>query len=102
VVVNPSTGAPSAPTNVRATAGSKSANVTWTQGSDGGSPLTGQTVKVYKGRNFAFSVNVSASATGATITGLIAGKNYKFSVVATNASGPGPESAQSNKVTPTA
>jgi subtilisin family serine protease len=102
VVVNPTSTVPSAATNVRATAGSRSAAVTWTQGSDGGSPLTGQTVNVYKGKNFAFSVNVSASATGATITGLIAGKNYKFTVVATNANGPGPESAQSNKVTPTA
>jgi subtilisin family serine protease len=90
---------PWAPTNVRATAGSRSASVAWTQGADGGSPLTGQTVHVHRGGTRIFSGTLSPSATSVRITGLTAGVSYSFSVVGTNALGSSPESARSNTVT---
>ncbi|GEO97372.1 S8 family serine peptidase [Kocuria turfanensis] len=90
---------PAAPTGVRATAGSQSATVSWTQGSDGGSALTAQHLHVYSGTQRIFSGAVSATATEARITGLRAGASYSFAVTATNAVGTSPESARSNTVT---
>lgn len=87
-----------AATNVKATAGSKSATVTWTKGSDGGSPLTGQTLYVYSGTSRIAALSVSASATSVTVTGLRSRSYYSFSVVATNKIGSSPESARSNTV----
>ncbi|WP_261775460.1 S8 family peptidase, partial [Kocuria turfanensis] len=49
---------PAAPTSVKATAGSQSATVSWTKGSDGGSPLTGQIVHVYSGAQKIFSGSI--------------------------------------------
>lgn len=89
---------PSAATNVRATAGSRSAKVSWTKGSDGGSPLTGQTINVYSGTSRIASIAVSASATSVTITGLRSRSYYSFSIVATNKLGSSPESVKSNTV----
>ena len=88
------------PTNVSAVAGKRSATVSWTLGSDGGSPLTGQTVRVYAAGTFAGTVAVSASATSVKIGGLAAGTGYTFSVTATNAAGTSAESVRSNEVTP--
>jgi len=92
--------APSAPTNVVAKAGRRAASLTWTKGADGGSALTGQTVRVYANGTFVRSVAVSASATSASISSLTGGVPYRFTVTATNAIGTSPESAQSNQVTP--
>lgn len=89
---------PAAATNVKATAGSKSATVTWTKGSDGGSPLTGQTLYVYSGTSRIAALSVSGSATSVTVTGLRSRSYYSFSVVATNKIGSSPESARSNTI----
>ncbi|SDI71658.1 Fibronectin type III domain-containing protein [Arthrobacter subterraneus] len=89
---------PAAATNVKATAGSKSAKVTWTKGSDGGSPLTGQTLYVYSGTSRIAALSVSASVASVTVTGLRSRSYYSFSVVATNKLGSSPESARSNTV----
>ncbi|WP_323959486.1 S8 family serine peptidase [Arthrobacter sp. JZ12] len=89
---------PSAATRVTATAGSRSAKVSWTKGSDGGSPLTGQTVHVYSGTSRIASLSVGASTSSVTISGLSSGRYYSFSVVATNKLGSSPESARSNTV----
>jgi subtilisin family serine protease len=91
--------APDAPTNVTATAGKRRATVRWTQGADGGSPLTGQTIIVYRGTTRVGTVAVSGTATSVTVTGLKAGWSYSFSVTATNAVGTSPESVRSNAVT---
>ncbi|MBG6218960.1 subtilisin family serine protease [Arthrobacter sp. CAN_A6] len=91
--------APAAPTNVKATAGSRSASLSWTKGSDGGSPLTGQTITAYSGTQRIGSVNIAASATTVTITGLTAGRAYAFTVTATNTIGSSPASIRSNTIT---
>lgn len=95
----PSATAPSAPTNVKASAGRRSAVVSWTQGSNGGSALTAQSVVVYRGTTRVGSVNVSATAVSVNIGGLTGGVTYTFRVTATNAFGTSPESAPSNAVT---
>jgi subtilisin family serine protease len=97
---SPTATAPAAPTDVRAVAGKRSATVSWVRGGDGGSALTGQTVRVYAGGSYAGSVAVSASATSVKIGGLKAGTRYTFGVTATNSVGTSPESARSNEVIP--
>jgi Domain of unknown function (DUF4082)/Fibronectin type III domain len=92
---------PSAPTGVSATGGSQSARVTWTaSANDGDSPITGQTVTPYLGATAQTPVQVAASATSATVSGLTNGTGYTFKVTATNAIGTSPASAASNAVTP--
>jgi subtilisin family serine protease len=93
--------APAAPTNVTAVAAKRAATVRWTLGADGGSPLTGQTVWVYRGTTRLGYVAVSATSTSVKIGGLTAGASHTFSVTATNAMGTSPESVRSNEVTPT-
>jgi Domain of unknown function (DUF4082)/Fibronectin type III domain/Bacterial Ig domain len=99
---------PGAPTGVKATAGGVSATVTWTvPASDGGSPLTSYKVTPYLigilgSKTAQTPVTVPATETTKTVTGLKAGSNYAFTVIAINAIGESPESAQSNTVTPTA
>jgi hypothetical protein len=95
--------APSAPTGVAAQPASQSARVTWTlPDSDGDSPITGQTITPYVGSTAQTPVQVSASATSATVTGLTDGTSYTFKVTATNAVGTSPASGASNAVTPQA
>lgn len=94
----PTATAPSAPTGVSAVAGSRSASVSWTQGSIGGSALTSQTITIYQGTKAVGTVSVSATATSATISRLTAGVTYTFTVKATNAIGTSAESTKSNAV----
>lgn len=97
---SPTATAPAVPTAVRAVAGKRAATVSWTRGSDGGSALTGQTVRVYAGGSYAGSVSISASTTSVKVAGLNAGTRYTFSVTAANAVGTSPESVRSNEVIP--
>jgi Fibronectin type III domain/Chitobiase/beta-hexosaminidase C-terminal domain len=94
---------PAAPTNVTATAGNRSATVTWTPPDNGGSAITRYDVQV---RNVNTGNNVSplrtASTSPANITGLTNGTRYQFRVRAVNAVGNGTYSAFSNTVTPAA
>jgi hypothetical protein len=95
--------APSAPTNVAAQPASASARVTWTlPANDGDSPITGQTVTPYIGSAAQTPVQVGASATSATVTGLTNDTTYTFKVTATNAIGTGPASTASNAIEPEA
>ncbi len=96
--------APAAPTAVTATPGNASAKVTWSAPAANGSPITGYTITPYVGTTAqpATTVTGSPPATSATITGLVNGTTYTFTVTATNAIGTGPPSAASNAVTPTA
>jgi hypothetical protein len=94
---------PSAPTGVAAQPASQSARVTWSlPASDGDSPITGQTVTPYIGSSAQTAVQVSASATSATVTGLTNGTSYTFKVTATNGVGTSAPSAASSAVTPRA
>jgi PKD repeat protein len=94
---------PSAPSGVAATAGDERATVTWTAPTDGGSPITSYTITPYIGAEAQPTRRVDGSPprTGTTITGLVNGTTYTFTVTANNALGAGPASQRSNAVTPT-
>ena len=79
---------PSAPTGMTASAGNAQATVTFTPPSDGGSPITGYAVT----SNPAGGVDADAGtlSTTRTITGLVNGTAYTFTVTATNAIGSSP------------
>jgi PKD domain/Fibronectin type III domain len=89
---------PGAPSGVVATAGVGSATLTWTPpASNGGSPITKYTVTTLP------SVPaVVVTLAQAVVPGLSPGTSYSFTVVATNAAGPGPASGASNSVSPLA
>jgi hypothetical protein len=89
-------------TNVNATAGNGSANLTWTAPSSGG-PITSYTITPYIGSEAQPTTTITGNppATGATVTGLTGGSTYTFTVTAANPNGSGPASPQSNAVTPT-
>jgi Domain of unknown function (DUF4082)/Bacterial Ig domain/Fibronectin type III domain/Lysyl oxidase len=93
---------PAAPTEVVATAETGGAKVTWTAPSNNGSPIAKYTVTPYVGSTAQVATTVTGSppATAATISGLTNGTTYTFTVSATNGIGTGPESSQSNAVTP--
>ena len=95
---------PGAPAGVTATAGNSSANVSWTAPSNGGSAITSYTVTPYLSGAAQTPTTVTGTppSTTATVAGLTNGKSYTFMVTATNAVGPGPASAASNAVTPSA
>jgi predicted phage tail protein len=98
----PAATVPGAPTNVTATAGNKSAKVSWTAPADGGSPITSYTVTAYVGSTVQKTVTVTGTppATSVNVSGLTNGTTYTFVVSATNAVGTGAASGPSNPVTP--
>jgi subtilisin family serine protease len=96
----PTATAPSVPTSVVATAGSRSAIVRWVlPSSDGGSALLSQTVKVWSGATLVGTVSAAANATSLTVKGLRGRTQYQFSVVASNAVGTSIDSAKSAVIT---
>ncbi len=100
----PNESPPGAPTGVTATAGNASAAVSWTAPStDGGSPITSYTVTSSAGDRTTVPTHPDGSVpTNTTMTGLTNGNSYTFVVTATNALGPGDDSAPSNSVIPQA
>ena len=92
--------APSAPSGVTAQPASSSAQVSWTAPNNGGSSITGYTVTPSTGGTAGTPMQVSGSATSATLTGLTNASSYTFTVTATNAIGTSPASAASAAVAP--
>jgi hypothetical protein len=89
---------PGAPTGVSATAGNAQASVSFTApSSNGGSAITGYTVTSSPG-----GVTATGTASPITITGMVNGTAYTFTVKATNAVGSSAASSASNSVTPAA
>ncbi|MDQ1659067.1 MAG: hypothetical protein QOD41_4150, partial [Cryptosporangiaceae bacterium] len=88
---------PGAPALGTITGGDTSASVNWSAASDGGSPLTGYSVRVFVGAATTpvQTVTVAGNVTTAAITGLVNGTSYTFDVTASNANGAGPASARS-------
>jgi uncharacterized repeat protein (TIGR03803 family) len=93
--VTPAT-VPGAPTMGTAIAGDGQATVSFTPpASNGGSPITGYTVTSSPG-----GIEKTGTVSPITVTGLINGTTYTFTVKATNAIGTGPVSNASNSVMP--
>jgi hypothetical protein len=90
---------PDAPTSVTPTPGPAQATVSWSAGSDGGSPITGYEVTRYI-VGVAQATTSIGVATQTTVTGLTNGTTYTFRVAAKNALGTGAQSAHSIAVTP--
>ncbi|MBS2025352.1 MAG: fibronectin type III domain-containing protein [Deltaproteobacteria bacterium] len=90
--VTPSSGphAPGVPTGLTATPGIRQIDLTWTApASDGGSSITGYTIAISAGTS---TTSTTATGTSASLTGLLDGTTYTFTVAATNAIGTGPAS----------
>lgn len=89
---------PGAPTDVKATAGSGEATITWAAPTYVGSyPITDYQVTSSTGSHTCLS-----KTTSCTVTGLTGGTTYTFTVRALNGAGWGAHSAPSNAVTPIA
>jgi len=94
--VTPAT-VPDPPTSVVATpAGETSVSVSWTAGFNGGRPILYYVVLSSPG-----AVSVTSTTASATVTGLVSGTPYTFTVTATNALGTSAPSSPSNEATPT-
>lgn len=95
--------APTIPSSVTASVNpTGTASLTWTIASDGGSAITEQTVRIYRGSDLVAAPTLTGAATGfTTSTPLEAGIAYKFTVQARNAIGTSTASAYSNTVTRT-
>ncbi len=91
--------APGAPTSVQAVASSESAEVSWTAPLDsGGLPITDYIVTSSPDGLLCFA----SGTRECTVTGLTNGRQYTFTVTATNSRGTSAPSAPSNAVTPQA
>jgi hypothetical protein len=93
-------GVPKAPTAVTASAPAPTtANVSFTPGANGGSPITGFTATC-DSTTIASSVSQNGTASPITVGGLQGGQTYKCRVRATNANGTGPYSSYSSTFKP--
>ena len=96
---------PGSPVIGAATAGDASATVNWTAPPNGGSAITGFSVRVVNATTGVQVGPLLPAAPGAAslnVTGLVNGTGVSFQVQATNAAGAGAFSALSNAVTPRA
>ncbi len=92
---------PDAPGNVFATGGNASATISWDPpASNGGIPVTGYVVTPLIDGVPQTPVVFNSTATTQTVTGLINGTTYTFTVAAINGVGTGPSTESFNSVTP--
>jgi hypothetical protein len=91
---------PGTPRITAVSAGRSSAIVKWSAPGNGGSALTAYVVRAYRGSAVARTVNVRASTTAVSVTGLAPGVAHRFTVTAVNAAGHGPASSRSSTVAP--
>ena len=92
---------PGAPAIGAVTAGNASATVRWTApASDGGSAITGYTVRSYRDGGLVQTSTAPAGATSLPVSGLVNGRPHTFTVTAANGIGAGPVSAASTPVIP--
>jgi hypothetical protein len=91
----PSITTPGRPQNVSASAGDETARITWRRARDNGSPITKYVVE-----GAGLAITVGARQRAVTITGLVNGTTYRFTVHAVNKKGAGPKGT-SNPVKPT-
>ena len=97
----PSPRSPDAPRSVVATAGIRSAIVTWTApASDGGAPILRYAVAVTATGSGGSIPIVSVQGLQANMTGLLDGTTYAFDVSAENAAGSSPKSSSNLVTTP--
>jgi hypothetical protein len=82
------------------TVGRAAATVSWTAPANGGSPITGYTVRAYRGTALVKTVAVRAGARSVTVTGLAGGAGHTFTVTAKNSVGAGTASAKTATVVP--
>ncbi len=89
------TGAPGAPSDLKATPGDEQVGLSWsTPFHNGGAAITGYTVLWRKGTSSTpTAVPLGATQTTYTVPGLTNGTAYQFAVEATNSSGTGPATA---------
>lgn len=89
---------PGAPTAVAATAGVRSASISWTAPAANGSPIYSyQVLQSLNGGAFG-AATASTLGTTASVSGLVNGGSYRFEVVALNGVGASPASAASAAV----
>ncbi len=94
-------GPPEAPGIGAATRGDHSAVVRWAgPAGNGGAPVTGYVIRVYRGKTLVKTINANAVARRLTVTGLDNGVAYTVTVAARNAKGIGTASTRSAAVTP--
>jgi hypothetical protein len=93
-------GRPPAPGSPAAAAGTNQAEVSWQAPSGADPPVTGYLITAFKGTTAVNAVSVPATATSATVTGLVGGTAYTFKIRALNEYGPS-SAAATAAVTPT-
>lgn len=78
---------PAPPTAVTAKLWFNAARVNWTPAADGGAAVTGNTVRIWENGRLIRKVEVAGTVRTARIANLKRGKNYTFTVLATNSVG---------------
>jgi titin len=102
VTPRPPSAVPAIPATPTANPGNTSATVTWTAPNNGGSAITGYTLRVWNGTTQVGAPRVFGNVLTTNVTGLTNGTAYTFDVAATNAIGTSQFSTLSAPVTPRA
>jgi hypothetical protein len=94
-------GSPTAPTNIKVTAGSGKVTVSWTApASDDGAPINEYVITPYLNGVAEPPKTYTSTALTQDVTGLQRGENYSFTVAGGNGKGVGTKSVMSATVKP--